>query len=140
MTEPRSRKPAAVWVLLADLALLGVGGLYGGLLFVLDPSGVRMGVPLTLLDGLPFRDFLLPGLFLLVVMGVAPLVLMLGIWRRWPRVWEATLTLGVVLLLWLGGEFLMWGYQAPIQIATGVLDVILLGACLLPSVREWLTE
>ena len=139
MTEGQTRKPVSVWVLTLDLLVLGLGGLYGGILFLLDPSGARMGVPLSLLEGLPLQDFLLPGLFLLVVMGMAPLILAAAVWKRVPRAWEATLILGLVLLLWLGAEFLLWGYQAPIQIVTSVLDLILLGAILLPGTRRWLT-
>jgi hypothetical protein len=138
LTESRPRKPFAVWALIADLIVLGLGGLYGGILFVLDPSGVAMGVPLSLLDGLPLSDFLLPGLFLLGVMGLAPLALVVAVWRRWRRTWQALMGLGVVLLLWLAGEFVLWGYQAPIQIITGVLCAGLLGFGLLPATRRWL--
>jgi hypothetical protein len=99
---------------------------------------VGMGVPLSLLDGLPLRDFLLPGIFLLLIMGLAPLALCVAVWRRSPKAWEATLLLGIVLMIWLVGEFALWGYQAPIQIVTGVLGVILLVVCLLPNVRRWL--
>ncbi len=136
--ETSTRRPAATWVLVGDLVLLGFGGLYGGILFVIDPSGAQMGVPLTLLNGLPLRDFLLPGLFLLLVMGVAPLALAVAVWKRWRRAWAATFLLGLVLLVWLGITFLMWGYQAPIQGVTTVLCLVLLGACLLPSTRRLL--
>jgi hypothetical protein len=136
--ETVTRRPAAVWVLLVDLVILGFGGLYGGILFLIDPSGARMGVTLSLLDGLPLRDFLLPGLFLLLIMGVTPLALCIAVWTRWRKAWEATVLLGILLILWLGGEFLLWGYQAPIQAVTSVLGVVTLGACLMPSVRLWL--
>ena len=138
MTGIRPRKPFAVWGLTADLIVLGVGGLYGGILFVLDPSGAAMGVPLSLLDGLPLSNFLVPGLFLLGVMGLAPLALVVAVWRRWPSTWPALMGLGAVLLLWLAGEFVLWGYQAPIQIITSVLCAGLLGFGLLPSTRRWL--
>lgn len=139
MSNPsHSRLPAVVWVLLVDLAVLALGGLYGGMMFVLDPSGTRMGVPLSLLDGLPLPDFMLPGLFLLAVMGLAPLILILAVARRWRRAWGATLGLALVLGVWLGAEFILWGYIAPIQLITSVLDVILLGVVLLPGTRRWL--
>jgi len=134
------RKPFAVWALIADLVLLGFGGLYGGILFTLDPSGASMGVPLSLLDGLPLSDFRLPGLFLLAVMGLAPLALVVAVWRRWTRTWAALMGLGVALLLWLAGEFVMWGYQAPIQIITSLLCAGLLGFGLHPATRDWLRQ
>lgn len=138
MKEGQSRKPAAVWALITDLILLGAGGLYGGIFFVLDPSGASMGVPLSLLQGLPLSDFLLPGLFLLAVMGLAPLALVVAVWRRRPWTWPALLGLSAVLLLWLAGEFVLWGYLAPIQIITSVLGAGLIVFSLLPSTRRWL--
>ncbi len=136
--EIKTRRPAAVWILLVDLVVLGIGGLYGGITLLIDPSGALMGVPLALLDGLPLHDFLLQGVFLLLIMGLVPLGLCVAVWRRWSRAWQATVLLGIVLMIWLVGEFALWGYQAPIQIVTGVLGLILLGACLLPSMRQWL--
>jgi hypothetical protein len=73
-----------------------------------------MGVDI-LLPLLPVPDFVLPGLFLLLVMGLAPLILAFGLLARpnWPWAdalarwsghywaWTGTLALGIVLLNWL---------------------------------------
>lgn len=97
VSEREGRRPLSIWVLLIGLALLGLGGLHEGIALVLDPSGSSMGVPLSLLDGLPLSDFLLPGLFLLMVMGLAPWRLIVGVWKSWPGAWRAGLALGLVL-------------------------------------------
>jgi hypothetical protein len=138
LKEGQPRRPVAVWALITDLILLGAGGVYGGIFFVLDPSGASVGVPLSLLQGLPLPDFLLPGLFLPGVMGLAPLGLVVAVWRRRPRTWPALMALGAVLLLWLAGEFVLWGYLALIQTITSVVGVGLIVFSLLPSTRRWL--
>jgi hypothetical protein len=48
------------------------------------------------------------------------------------------MALGAVLLLWLAGEFVLWGYLALIQTITSVVGVWLIVFSLLPSTRRWL--
>jgi hypothetical protein len=53
---------------------IGIGGVPAGLIFITDPSGSGMGFSLELLAGTPFPNYLLPGVFLFAVNGVASLV------------------------------------------------------------------
>jgi len=85
------------YVLLALLILLGLSGLAGGAAMVADPSGAEMGLSVSMLEGLPIANFVLPGLFLIVVMGAVPLVVAFGVWRR--MTWAAALTQGILLVL-----------------------------------------
>ena len=77
-----TRRPAGVWILLVLLLIQGLGGLAGGLSLTLRPDGSIMKMPLSYLDGSPFSDFLIPGLILLLVLGVLPLVAVAGLWMR----------------------------------------------------------
>ncbi len=131
-----------------SLFLIGIGGIYGGAVFVVDPSGALMDMPLSYLEGLPIGDYLLPGLWLLTAMGVVPLVILYGLWTtrtwRWTAAierrshahwaWTAALALCVVLLLQLGVELLL-GMTGTPWIVTGALDLIALASLLLPAVR-----
>ena len=67
-----SRRPATLWLLLVLLLVQGLGGLAGGLSLALQPDGSIMQMPLSYLDGSPFSDYLIPGLILLLVLGVLP--------------------------------------------------------------------
>ncbi len=53
---------------------IGLGALGGGFMLVRDPSGSALGVPISLIEGSPFPDFLIPGIFLLVVNGVGSMI------------------------------------------------------------------
>jgi hypothetical protein len=131
-----------------SLLLIGVGGIYGGLVFLLDPSGSLMGMSLSFLEGLPIHSYLLPGLWLLTAMGAAPLLILYGLLARpawaWTAVieqrshaywaWTAALALCVVLLLQLAVEFLLGMTGAP-WVVTGVLNLVALACLLLPVVR-----
>jgi hypothetical protein len=54
----------------AFLALLGLGALAGGAVLVTDPDGSTMQWTLSMLEGSPFPDFLVPGLILGGLFGV----------------------------------------------------------------------
>jgi hypothetical protein len=97
-------------LLVVLLVILGIGEFYGGISFLSDPlqQNNTMNVPLSMLDGLFIHNFILPGLFLLIV------------------------------ILWLGVEILVMrsGKLFPPQIATGALGFILFGLVWLPAVRK----
>ncbi|RRR75654.1 MAG: hypothetical protein EI684_04215 [Candidatus Viridilinea halotolerans] len=139
----------ALWMLLFWLVFLAFGGLYGGIAMLLDPSGAAMGVDI-LLPRLPVPNFILPGLFLLFVMGLAPLAMSFGLFVRpnWPWAaalarwsghywaWTGTLILGLLLLIWLAVQAAMIGFSAGIQYVMVVNGLALLGIALWPAVEQ----
>jgi hypothetical protein len=143
------QRPFALWILLLWLVFLAVGGLYGGVAMLLDPSGKLLGMDI-MLPLLPVSSYILPGLFLLTVMGLAPLILAYGLFARpnWPWAdalarwsgsywaWAGTLALGVILLIWLAVQATMIGFSAGIQYVMAVNGLALLGFALWPSVRR----
>lgn len=142
-------RPLAFWILLLWLVFLAFGGLYGGIAMLLDPSGASMGVDI-LLPILPVLDFTLPGLFLFFGMGLAPLVLVFGLFARpnwlWADAlsrwsghhwaWTGTLVLGLLLLIWLAVQAMMIGFTTGIQYVMVVNGLALFGFALWPSVRN----
>ena len=129
-------RPIAVTILMILLVLLGLGGIGGGLSMLADPSGDLLGLPLVLLESVTVKNFLLPGMFLLVVMGILPLVAAYGLWRGQQRARIATIGLSIVLILWICVQIYLWGAPIAIQIVYLVLGVVMLGLCFVPSVRS----
>ena len=88
------RRPFMLWPLIFILLFLALGGgLYGGITMLIDPTGNRLGVA-DALPLLPVTNFILPGIFLIVVMGLFPLLLTYGLIARpnWPwSVYKLTL-------------------------------------------------
>jgi len=144
------KRPVALWLLILSLVFLALGGLYGGIAMLTDPSGNSLQMA-EILPLLPVPDYTLPGLFLLFVMGVAPLVLTYALlarptWKwtnaitRWNNhhwAWTGTVALGVVLALWLVVEGIMIGFEWPIQYVTAVNGILILLFALVPSVRKY---
>lgn len=138
MPVRRQARPTALYVLLAGLLFQGVSGVAGGIGLIGDPTGRSVGLPLDWLEGSPFADYLIPGLVLFSALGVSPLIVAYGLWRRLFWAWPAVLVVGAALVVWIGVEILVVGYHAwpPLQLVYGLLGVALLVLALLPSVRR----
>lgn len=137
-TTRKSARPAAAYFLIATLIFLALGGAYGGLSFITDPSGAGLGMSLDYIQNQPFvRNYSLPGWFLLVVMCAIPAVLVTALWRKTSWAWPATLAMGVIVLGWMAFQIAIMGLIAPIQYVIIAVGIILVGLCLLPAIRRY---
>ena len=139
----RSR-PTAVHVLIVLLLLLGISALGGGAGLIIDPSGDALGMPVSLLAGSPFHDYLVPGVILFGLLGVCPAVVVFMLWFRpnWARMpraglhgaWYAAMVLGIALIVWILVQMtILRFFLQPILLALGVG---IIGVGMLPAVRR----
>lgn len=107
---------------------------------MIDPTGELLQMPLSMLEGSPFDNFLIPGIILLMILGVFPIVVFYGLWKRANWAWKGALTVSVALIIWIGVQIWMVGYHSdpPLQFIYGLLGVVLLGVVMIPSVRNQL--
>jgi hypothetical protein len=151
----RERRPAALWPLLVAIGFLSIGGFVGGISFLVDRTGAELGAKLAWLEETPVDDFLLPGLFLLVVYAIGGVLLMAGLtWRLSPGPlgrldawfghhwsWVGTILVGATLIAWILYEFTILPelmVLQPILIGVGALMVAI---PLVPSMwRHYRTE
>lgn len=141
----------AVWLEVALLTFLAIGGLVGGLAFITDRTGASIGARLSWLDGTPVSDFLLPGLFLLMVFAIGSVVVIAGlVWRPDPGVlrridlalhhhwaWMGAVAMGAALVAWILYELTIFPERMALQpmlLATGAAMAALCG---LPSMRRY---
>lgn len=140
-THP-SHRPWSLYLLQLGLVFQGLSGLWGGGALVWAPSGQLLNMPLTLLEGSPFSSYFLPGLLLLTILGIAPLLVALAVWVRFPGAWYGALAVSCALLVWIGVQVWMVGYHAdpPLQLVYGILGGALLMLSLQSGVRNDLTS
>jgi len=132
----RLRRPLSAWALLILMLIQGIGGLGGGISLVAAPDGAIMQIPVSYLEGSPFSDYLVPGLILLFVLGVFPLVTAAGLWlrRRWS--WYAAFAVGCGLVIWILVEITIIPYD-PLQVIFGVVGALIASVALLPPTRRF---
>ena len=82
-------------------AFIGLGALGGGLMLVIDPSGSALELPMSLLEGSPFPDFLIPGMFLLAVNGIGSMIGAGLSFTRRRYAQEIAIVLGAILVAWI---------------------------------------
>jgi len=122
---PRPTQPdrTLAWTVIALLVLLSSSALYGGYLLAVDPTGQRLQMSTQLLAGTPFTDFRVPGLFLLVVLGVGALIPIFGHVARTRWSVFSSLVVGLTLLCWIVIQVALVGYISwlqPVFAAVGV--------------------
>jgi len=103
--EAVQSRPEGRQVSLVILQLLvGLGGIYGGLEMIRHPRSA-FGVTTDLIAGSPFDTFTWPGVLLLVLVGLAPCLLAIGLLARWPGMIQLSGLFGAGLMAWIGVQW-----------------------------------
>lgn len=90
--------------------LLGVAAVAAGQAFVRDPGGAALGMTTEPLDGSPFPDYRVPGLFLAIVIGGANLASGVLLWRRHALAPAVSLATGLLLVAWVAIQTAIIGF------------------------------
>jgi len=139
MTKLKAR-PANVYILFLLLAFQGLSTIYGGVNLIMDTTRESLNMPVSYLDGSPFGDYFIPGLILLTILGIYPLLVLYNAWKGDRSAWFGSLIVGYGLVIWIIVEILMIGYQPepPLQLMYGLLGILILFFSYLPSVKKYL--
>ncbi|MCF8245041.1 MAG: hypothetical protein K9J37_11315 [Saprospiraceae bacterium] len=140
------------WLLIFLLFFNAIGAYYGSYMLISDPSGSKIKMPIEMLQGTPFSDYLIPGFILLLVNGILPTIAGLGLILQRPRkplirfsflqnylwAWALSLFSGIGLTVWIGVQISMisGGEVDTLQLVYGALGVLITGVTLLPIVRN----
>ena len=114
-------------LLTALLIFEGLAAIFGGGILVLDPSGGRMHLDVGMLSDTPFGDYLVPGLWLLLVNGVGQLAA--GVWTGLGRPHAGLLGMlfGILLMNWIAVQVAWLGLEHWLQPAMFVVGLVELG-------------
>jgi hypothetical protein len=147
-------RPAALRTLVGLLVFQGVCATPPGLLLVVDPTGRLMQMPLSMLSGTIFHDFLIPGVILSGMLGLGAFFVAAGLYFRpaWPWAgrlnpcrrmhwsWTAAVGFGAALMIWIVVQVAMIGGGSWLQPAYWGLGLAIMLVSLAPSVRAHLSE
>ncbi|MEO6547307.1 MAG: hypothetical protein ABIN94_04885 [Ferruginibacter sp.] len=137
-------------VLIGLLLFLGFGAIFGGAVLIISPSGKLIGMPLSLLTPSPFHDFLIPGIILFLVLGISPVLLVVGLVKKptsklaeqfnffddlhW--VWTYTIYIALILIFWIQIEMVLLSAVSWLHTFYMLLAAVIIFVALLPQVRN----
>lgn len=150
MTPGRNKRHWTSWILILLVFLQAISGIFGGIGLVMDPSGGSFQMPASLLEGSPFSTFLIPGLILLIILGIFPIFAWVGlVWEpEWPWAnflnvyrhqkwgWSYALYTGIMLIVWITIELQIIREHHVLHTIYDLLGVTICIAALLPPVMK----
>jgi len=83
------------------LCFVAVNAVAAGSLFIVDPSGSKLGMGLDWLKYSPFEDFLIPGIVLFVFNGLLNILAASGVLFNWRHYSDLVIIQGMVLMSWI---------------------------------------
>lgn len=138
-------------ILLFLLGFLGLGAMGGGAVLVISPEGKLIGLPLSMLDSSPFNNYLLPGIILFLVLGIAPALLIPALLKKreskfaerfnffkdmhWA--WTYTIYIAFALIIWLQIQMEMIQAVSWLHTFYTFLAILIIFVSLLPQVRNF---
>ncbi len=134
------KRPFLLYLLCIPHIFLGTGAIAGGGMLLIKPDGSLMGMDPEWLDRSPFHSYLVPGIILFTLVGLLPLVTLVGLlgkseWR-WMKMlniypnmhwaWATSLYSGIIVILWIAIQQVMTQYfwLQPVMIFTGILIIV----------------
>jgi hypothetical protein len=143
------KKPFETWILLLLLLLLAINAFYGGISMMLAPDGSMLGMQPSWLDKSPFNNYLVPGILLLLMNGIFPLLALFGLFTKnrirfgWLNIykdkywgWTFSLYTGIICIVWIIVQQLLTAYfiLQPIIAGVGLFIVVF---TLMPRIQKY---
>jgi hypothetical protein len=151
ISKPQSlrQSPLSVRILFWLMVFLATGGLITAPLLIIAPDGSIIGMPLGIMHSGPFTNFLIPGVIMLLFLGIYPALMAWGLWKkpawRWANAfnpfkryhwsWVGSLAAAIIVIIWLTVELLWVGFSALLALYYVWSGLVILFA-LLPSARK----
>jgi hypothetical protein len=137
----KTKKPKLIYLLMVLMAFQAISALPSAFMLIIHPSGELLGMPLSHLQHSPFHDFLIPGLFLFLMLGVMPLIIFialvkpfksrffeaLNIYRDKHWAWTFSYYTGIILVMWINLQLLMirqWDFLHLFYSSLGLLVIV----------------
>ena len=132
------------------LGFLAIGALFGGLAFIIRPDGSLFRMPVELLANSPFKNFMLPGIILLTIFGIFPLLVIYGLIKKpeskflnklnliydYHFSWTFAVYTGIALIIWINVQTLILNSVDILHTIYSTLGILIVCIALLPQTRK----
>ena len=145
------KKSFTCYILMFLVFFQSISAIAGGWGLVSEPSGSNLGFTVSMLEHSPFPDFLIPGLFLLIVLGIGPAIILYGlirkpklrlaeminIYKNYHWAWTFSYYLGIVLILWIDIQVFFLRELSILHFIYSVLGVLIIVITHLPTTKKF---
>lgn len=115
-------------ILFLLVSFTALTSLISGILLMYDPSGSFFKMPLSLLSGTPFKNFLIPGILLAILVGGTNLLaVVLNLMRNKNR-YNWAIAAGVMISGWIIVQMIMistFSWLQFLYLVIGILTILL---------------
>lgn len=105
-------------------SIVALGAIPAGLSLIADPTGTGLGLAPEILEGTPFQNYLIPGLFLLLVNGFGNVAGAFYSFKRKKLSAELGLILGILLLGWILIQVYLIGWTNFLQTIFFIVAIV----------------
>ena len=131
------------------LGFLSLSAIVGGIMLIISPKGTEIELPVELLDNSPFKNFLVPGIILLVTFGLIPIYIIYALIKK-PKsrfmqklnllhdhhfAWTFAVYTGFGQIIWINVQTLIMNSVVVIHTFYSSLGILIVCIALLPEIR-----
>lgn len=132
------------------LGSLSLGALCGGIGLIISPDGSIFKMPVSMINNSPFRDFLIPGVILLLTFGIFPVFTIYGLIKKpvnrflnhlnlindYHYSWTFAVYIGIALIIWINIQTLILNSVVILHTIYSSLGILIICIALLPKTRK----
>jgi len=133
------------------LGFLSLGAFYGGLVFIIKPDGSVYDIPTDILQNSLFKNFLVPGIILLVTFGLLPIYVIYALIKQPENkflqklnllydhhfAWTFAIYIGIALIIWINVQTLIFNAVDALHTIYSTYGILIICISLLPGTRNW---
>lgn len=94
-------------ILVALITFIALTSIVSGIYMVIFPTGTILNLPITLLEGTPFKDFQIPGLILSIVVGGVNFLALFFMLQKNANRFNWAMAGGIVLAGWIAAQVML---------------------------------
>jgi hypothetical protein len=108
--------------------IVAISAIPAGIMLIQTPDGSDLGLSLDALTGSPFSDYLIPGIFLLLVNGLGSLIATFVSFKKKKSAVLLGIGLGLFLIFWILIQVFITGWVSflqPLFLVVGIIELVL---------------
>ena len=107
---------------------IALGAIPASIMFIIKPDGSMMGMTTAMISHSPFSDYLIPGLFLLIIHGIGNIIGAMFSFNLIDAAGKTGVLLGLILILWIIIQMYWMGYISflqPLMLVFGIVEAVI---------------